>query len=80
MAFGLPHPDLLVGDIYICPSVARRSAGDLNVPEDEELLRLVVHGTLHSLGHDHPSGRNRYTSEMWSLQEAYLRAVVGDSK
>jgi probable rRNA maturation factor len=80
IAFGLRHANMLVGDIYICPSVARRSAIELRVPEQEELLRLVVHGTLHSLGYDHPSGDNIYDSEMWSVQEDYLRQVIGASE
>lgn len=53
-----PHPDhddlpLLLGDVMVCPSVARDQApshaGDL----DDELALLVVHGILHVLGHDH---------------------------
>ncbi len=80
IAFGFFHTHVLVGDIYICPSVARRSAVELKVPEREELLRLVVHGTLHSLGYDHPAGRNRCKSEMWRLQEVYLRQIIGVGK
>jgi ssRNA-specific RNase YbeY (16S rRNA maturation enzyme) len=41
------------------------------------LVRLVVHGTLHSLGYDHPSGEDLYQSEMWFLQETYVRNVLG---
>lgn len=76
IAFGLPHPDVLVGDIYVCPSVARRSARDLKLSESEELLRLVVHGTLHSLGYDHPSGAKRSSSKMWRKQERYLKTIT----
>jgi probable rRNA maturation factor len=80
IAFGLRHTHMLVGDIYICPPVARKSAVELKIPEQEELLRLVVHGTLHSLGYDHPSGGKRYSSEMWRVQEAYLRQLIGGGK
>jgi len=72
IAFALPHPGRIVGDVYVCPSVARRAALRLGVPEREELMRLVVHGTLHVLGYDHPTGHDRTVSLMWRVQERYV--------
>jgi probable rRNA maturation factor len=43
----------LIGDIVICPSVAARNAIEHEVPFDDELALLVVHGVLHLLGWDH---------------------------
>lgn len=43
---------------------------------DEELIRLVVHGTLHVLGYDHPEGAGRMRSSMWRRQERYVRRLV----
>ena len=61
----------VVGDVYIAPSVARVNARLSGVTVREELARLVVHGTLHVLGHDHPAvGRER--SAMWRRQEHLL--------
>lgn len=77
IAFSLPHQGMVVGDIYVCPSVARRTARELEVPEREELVRLVVHGTLHTLGFDHPPGRGRCHSDMWQLQEHYVMNILG---
>jgi probable rRNA maturation factor len=77
IAFRLPHPDTMVGDVYVCPAVARRSARQFHVSPRQELLRLVVHGTLHVLGHDHPDGAARTRSPMWTLQEAYVRDLLG---
>ena len=55
LAFGLDGPGpTLVGDIYVGVSQAGRQARENGVAAEEELLRLVVHGTLHLLGHDHP--------------------------
>jgi probable rRNA maturation factor len=58
-----------IGDIYICPEVAARNARSHGVPLEEELSRLVVHGTLHVTGHDHPDDETRTSSEMWKRQE-----------
>ena len=65
----------LVGDVYIAPGVARRNARAHGRGVREELLRLVVHGVLHVLGHDHPEDDSRYQSPMWVRQERLLRAV-----
>jgi len=65
---GLPA----IGDIYICPEVARQNAKRVGVSEREELARLVVHGTLHVAGHDHPEDESRTRSAMWKKQERIL--------
>ena len=65
----------VLGDVYLCPWVARRSAARHGVPVREELIRLVVHGTLHVLGWDHPDGEDRMRSPMWRRQESYVRAA-----
>ncbi len=66
----------VTGDMYICPDVARANAKAWKVPVREELARLVVHGTLHTLGLEHPDGDSRLESPMWRAQEKYLRAAV----
>jgi probable rRNA maturation factor len=66
----------VVGDIYICPEIARDNAKRQRVPIGEEVLRLVVHGTLHVLGHDHPTGASRTSSPMWKRQEKILARVL----
>jgi len=66
----------VVGDIYICPEVARDNAKRQHVPIGEEVLRLVVHGTLHVLGPDHPTGASRTASPMWRRQERILARVL----
>lgn len=66
----------LVGDIYIAPAVARRNAVQHGEGIRIELLRLVVHGTLHVIGHEHDEGDTRYASPMWKRQEKLLRQVL----
>ncbi len=72
---GPEDPKSLLGDIYICPEVARASAVAEGVAWEEEVLRLVIHGVLHLLGHDHPEGPDRYDSEMFRLQERLLASL-----
>ncbi|MEO7823045.1 MAG: rRNA maturation RNase YbeY [Gemmatimonadaceae bacterium] len=66
----------VLGDIYICPEIARDNARRQGVSAGEELLRLVVHGTLHVLGHEHPEGAGRGDSAMWRKQERILARVI----
>jgi len=77
IAFGLPHDGIVTGDVYVCPAVARQSARAHGISEREELIRLVVHGTLHALGRDHPGGAGRTKSPMWRRQERYVQRMMG---
>jgi probable rRNA maturation factor len=65
----------VVGDIYIAPAVARANAKRFGRGVREELARLVIHGVLHVLGHDHPEGAERTRSRMWRRQERLLAAT-----
>jgi probable rRNA maturation factor len=46
---------VLLGDVVICPAVARRNAPEHAGTYDDELGLLVVHGVLHLLGMGHDS-------------------------
>lgn len=53
-----PHHDhddmpLLLGDVFVCPSVALAQAPSHAGSLDDEIALLVVHGILHVLGYDH---------------------------
>jgi len=43
----------ILGDVVVCPAVARRNAPAHAGTYDDELALLVVHGVLHLLGSDH---------------------------
>ena len=76
IAYPLPQPDgRLVGDVYICPQAAAHVEGN-GIGLKEELVRLVVHGTLHVLGYEHPEGPGRTRSAMWRLQERYVQRLL----
>ncbi len=77
ISFALPQPDGgVAGDIYICRYVAAREARRRGIAVREELVRLVVHGTLHVIGHEHHEGEARTRSPMWTLQERYVRELA----
>ncbi len=76
IAFNLAEPRQPLGDIYVCPEVAAKSAEEWDVELREELLRLVIHGLLHVAGYDHPEGQERFDSDMFRRQEAILAAVI----
>jgi probable rRNA maturation factor len=77
LAFALTAgPRQAVGDVYICPWVAREEARTRGIPVRQELIRLVIHGTLHALGHEHPEGAMRTRSAMWRRQERYVEALA----
>jgi len=76
ISFALDTPAGLHGDVYVCPWVAAREARARGLPARQEVVRLVVHGTLHVLGWDHPAGGARTRSPMWRRQERYVERLA----
>ncbi|MDH4044338.1 MAG: rRNA maturation RNase YbeY [Gemmatimonadota bacterium] len=76
IAFGMRHDGHLVADLYVSPAAAAAAAARFGVPPREEIVRLVIHGTLHALGQDHPDGASRVRSPMWQRQERYVQRAV----
>lgn len=83
IAFAFRGPDRrapIVGDVYIAPAVARASAKANGITVGEELTRLVVHGTLHVLGDDHPEDGRRTQSAMWNTQERLVQRIMAKKR
>ncbi|MDQ3952946.1 MAG: rRNA maturation RNase YbeY [Actinomycetota bacterium] len=64
LAFPMTEDDedddpLMVGDVVVCPEVARENAAKAGTTLERELQMLVVHGTLHLLGYDHQNDAQR---------------------
>ena len=59
------------GEIYISPEYVYESfQGDAF---EEEIIRVLIHGTLHILGHDHTESMNDSPNEeMFKIQEELL--------
>ena len=66
-----PPPHL--GDVIVCPDVARRQAPSHCGSEEAELALLVIHGILHVLGHDHAEPDE--TAVMQDRERAHLAAA-----
>ena len=58
----------LLGDVVVCPSVAKMNARKYNVSFNAEIARLVAHGILHLLGYDH--GR-----KMFEMQDKIMEVM-----
>ena len=51
--FALPGEILLLGDVVVCAVVVAREADEQGKPLEHHWAHMLVHGTLHLLGHDH---------------------------
>lgn len=67
-------PDPLLGEVVVSSDRARAEAKARGIASGEELLRYVVHGTLHLLGRDDATPRAR--ERMRRRQEAILGRVL----
>jgi probable rRNA maturation factor len=70
----------LVADVYIAPDVARENARNYGVSTREEITRLLIHGTLHAAGLDHPESSDRTRSPMWRRQERLVKATAAGAR
>ena len=64
-------PPVLLGDVVVCPAVARRQAEERGIEVEAEVALLVVHGILHLLNYDHAEPAE--TAAMERRQEDLLR-------
>ena len=60
----------LLGEVYISVNRARKQARDYQATFDQELKRLVAHGTLHLLGYDHKTKKD--LEKMREKEEKYI--------
>lgn len=60
----------MLGDVVLCPVVARKQAQEAGHAVGDELLLLTTHGILHLLGFDHAEPEQK--REMFDLQRTLL--------
>jgi len=65
-------PPTLLGDVVLCPDVARSQALTAGHGTEDELHLLCTHGVLHLLGYDH--GEPAEEQEMFSTQTRLLQS------
>ena len=63
----------ITGDIFISIDRVRENASKFNVPEKEELHRVMIHGTLHLLGYKDKSKSEK--ALMTSKEDEYLNLL-----
>lgn len=71
---GTGAPERLLGDVVISLDTAARQAAEYGASLENEVYRLLIHGTLHVLGHDHEEPGERAAME---AEERRLAAVIG---
>ncbi len=73
-----PDPSMpgeeLLGDIVISVPTAVKQAAQYDAPLQREVERLLIHGLLHVLGHDHEEPTER---DAMIAQERRLAAAIG---
>jgi len=72
------EPEPVLGDVVISADRAVAQAKARGVTARRELLKLVAHGTLHLLGHDHEATGER--RKMSVLESRYVRAAEAGGK
>jgi probable rRNA maturation factor len=70
----LPGEPRLLGDLALAFATCRREAEEQGKPLAAHLTHLVVHGTLHLLGHDHDADEE---AEAMEARERSLLAALG---
>ena len=64
---------VMLGEIFICPEVAKEQANEYQHSFEREISFLFVHGLLHLLGFDHQDETQE--TEMFRLQNQILNVV-----
>ena len=79
IAFNLNEPDEpLEGEIYISPQRARVNSRRYHEPYRRELLRLVVHGSLHLVGYEDDTTEQE--ERMRVLEDHYLKGLASETE
>ena len=75
LSFPLHEPNAnVLGDVVISVETARRQAAGYDATLEREIERLLIHGILHLLGHDHHRDDERVAMER---EERRLAAAIG---
>ena len=65
------NSDSIEGEIYISMPTAKENAEKYNQPYEKEVARLVIHGSLHLLGYNDKTQKQK--NNMSNLEEVFLK-------
>jgi len=65
--------EMLLGDLVLAQGVCAREAAERGIAVKTHAAHLLVHGTLHLLGHDHETG----DADAEAMEDAERRALAG---
>ena len=71
IAFGYNDGKIVRGEIYISIDTVFRNAQNYKVSLNKELLRVIIHGTLHLCGYDDDSAKMKEL--MHELEDKWLK-------
>jgi probable rRNA maturation factor len=72
----MPGEAVLLGDVVVSVDTLQRQAREGGWTDEEELVRLLLHGLLHLLGHDHEDEED---AAAMRAEEKRLVAVLADA-
>lgn len=67
------------GEIIICPEVVLENSKEIGLDFKNELLRVLIHGILHSLGYDHEISKKE-EKRMFGKEDYYLSTISKNFK
>ena len=67
------NDDSIEGEIYISMPTAKENAEKYDQPYEKEIARLIIHGSLHLLGYDDKTKKQK--KNMSDLEELFLKQL-----
>ena len=75
IAFGSDSAEAVNGEIYVSADTVSRNAHNYKVSLNTEMLRVLIHGTLHLCGYDDSTAELK--NIMHSLEDKWLKEYGG---
>ena len=76
LSFSYDPSDFFTGDLAICADLVKKEATEQHKPMTAHWAHLIIHGTLHLMGHDHEDPIEATTMESLEIQ---IMATLGFS-
>lgn len=70
ISFGCGKDNVIEGEVYVSVDAVKRNAQNYKVSYNNEMLRVIIHGTLHLIGFNDYSKEEK--SEMRRMEDMWL--------